>query len=145
MSGPPLSVTVALAVVVRAGRVLISRRQPGEHLPGLWEFPGGKMHAGERAEEAARRELLEETGFDIPEGLLRPLMFVEHDYPDRRVLLLAFAAKLPGRWDEEGEGSVRPPAGEREARWVPLSDLASLEMPPANAALVERILCEMGG
>lgn len=137
----PTAVTVALALVVRAGRVLVSRRRADEHMPGVWEFPGGKVKPGERAEEAARRELAEETGFEIPEGLLRPFLFVEHDYPDRRVLLLAFVATLPGRWDE-GSESIRLPAGDREARWAPLAELATLEMPPANGSLVERLLRE---
>lgn len=137
---PRATVTVALAVVVRAGRVLLSRRRPEEHMPNVWEFPGGKVQSGERAEDAARRELVEETGFDLPEGLLSPFLFVEHDYPDRRVLLLAFHAELPGRWEADDSTAVRPFAGDREARWVPLAEVRSLEMPPANGPLVERLL-----
>ena len=62
---------VALAVPTRGGRVLVGKRPIGGHLPGEWEFPGGRINPGESAETAARRELTEETGLTAAD--LEPL------------------------------------------------------------------------
>lgn len=128
-------VVVAVAIVRDGDRVLVSRRPPGEHLAGKWEFPGGKVHPGERADDAARRECREELGIDP--GALEPLTFVSHDYGDRKILLIAFTAGSPAI------GSVMEEAGgkpmRREARWVPVEELRRLDMPAANDAIIERL------
>lgn len=77
---------VAAAVISNAaGEVLISRRPPGVHQGGLWEFPGGKLERGEDAATALKRELLEELGIEVQQ--LHPLIRVPHDYTDKAVLL----------------------------------------------------------
>ena len=137
---------VALTVLLRGSRVLVTRRRPGEHLEGMWEFPGGKVREGERADEAARRELSEETGLAIGRADLEPLTFVHHDYGDRRVLLLAFIARTAPRRGRPPAGSTRAPgtprgaSRDRETRWVPLENLQSLAMPEANRRIVERAM-----
>ena len=146
-------VVVALAVVLDGAHILLSRRRPGEHLEGMWEFPGGKVREKERADEAARRELLEEVGLDLPVESFEPFTFVHHDYGDRRVLLLVFLARAEGTrlvWERTNltaEGEKRPSGvspGSLETRWVSLSELAGrpvtvTEMAPLVAARFEQI------
>jgi len=74
---------VAAALYDSAGRVLIAERPRGKHLSGRWEFPGGKIDAGETETQALTRELAEELGVAFGAG--HPLLHVSHDYDDRRV------------------------------------------------------------
>jgi 8-oxo-dGTP diphosphatase len=122
-------VDVAVAVVMREGRVLVARRMRGSHLEGLWEFPGGKVEPGESPEAAAARELEEETG--LRAGATEPLTTFLHSYPDRTVRLHAFLARRPS-------GEVA--AGGQSWEWVTPRALAGLPMPEANRAIL-RALC----
>jgi 8-oxo-dGTP diphosphatase len=74
---------VAAALYDAQGRVLIAERPPGKHLAGRWEFPGGKIDAGETERQALARELAEELGVVLGSG--HALMHLAHDYADRRV------------------------------------------------------------
>lgn len=76
-----------VAAVIRGadGRILIARRAATQHQGGLWEFPGGKVEAGESVEAALARELREELGIEVSRS--RALIKVSHDYPDKQVLL----------------------------------------------------------
>jgi 8-oxo-dGTP diphosphatase len=74
---------VAAALYDGRGQVLIAERPPGKHLSGRWEFPGGKIDAGETEAQALRRELHEELGVDV--GKAHPLASLAHDYDDRRI------------------------------------------------------------
>lgn len=84
MSGAPIRV-VAAAIGGEQGRILIAQRRHGTHQGGLWEFPGGKLEAGESRQEGLHRELAEEIGIEVEAS--RPLIRVHHDYGDRRVEL----------------------------------------------------------
>jgi 8-oxo-dGTP diphosphatase len=121
-------VDVAIAIPVRAGRVLVARRAEGTHLGGTWEFPGGKIRDGEAAAEAARRELLEETGLEARE--LEPLPVFVHDYPDRAVCLHCFVVREP-----VGEVEI---AG-REWAWLLREELDAAAMPAANASILRAL------
>ena len=122
-------VEAAVAVVLRAGRVLVARREAGVHLEGLWEFPGGKIAEGEEPAAAALRELREETGLA---GLAaEPLVVVVHDYPDRTVRLHAFLVR-----EAEGEVAV---SGGREWAWIERGALDAREMPEANATILRAL------
>ncbi|HEY5020074.1 MAG TPA: 8-oxo-dGTP diphosphatase MutT [Steroidobacteraceae bacterium] len=79
----PTVQVVAAALYDGEGRVLIAERPPGKHLAGRWEFPGGKIDAGETERQALARELAEELGVVLGSG--HPLLHVAHDYDDRRV------------------------------------------------------------
>ena len=111
----------AVVVLVDRGRWLVQRRPETGLLPGLWEFPGGKIEPGERADAAARRELREETGFGV-RHLVR-LGTVRHAYSHFTVELHAFAGRPSG--SARASGAERP-------RWVTRSEFARLAVPKAT-------------
>lgn len=127
------TVIVAAGVCFEGGRVLLSQRKSGQHLAGLWEFPGGKAEEGEDPRLALVRELREELGIEVEAGEILDLAF--HHYADvsRSVLLLFFEARrLPG--------SPEPIAREVAAvRWTSLEELEQLTFPPADLGIVEKV------
>lgn len=131
MSSPPprkLLLVVAAALVDRDNRVLISRRPDGKQLAGLWEFPGGKVDAGETPEAALCRELQEELGIEVCETCLAPFCFASHTYETFHLLMPLYLCR---NW----EGEVDPREGQ-EIAWVRASRLSSYPMPPADVPLV---------
>ena len=126
----PQSILVAAAVIERDGRYLITRRQPGVHLAGHWEFPGGKCEPDETLHACLRRELREELNVDVTVGDV--LLTTTHDYPERRVELHFVRCRL--------EGEPAPQLGQ-EMRWTPREELNALEFPAADAELI-RVLTE---
>uniref|UniRef100_UPI00257B3615 NUDIX domain-containing protein n=1 Tax=Thalassolituus sp. UBA2009 TaxID=1947658 RepID=UPI00257B3615 len=82
------TVHVAVAVVVVNDHdILIARRPDDKHQGGLWEFPGGKVEAGESVTAALVRELDEEVALSVTEQSMSPLLPIPFDYPDKSVLL----------------------------------------------------------
>jgi 8-oxo-dGTP diphosphatase len=78
---PPELILVAAGVLRDAsGRVLITQRPDGKHAAGFWEFPGGKIQAGESPLQALCRELAEEIGIQV--SAATPLMTFRHSYPN---------------------------------------------------------------
>ncbi|MES2820611.1 MAG: Nudix family hydrolase [Pseudomonadota bacterium] len=120
-------VQVAAAVIRRPdGRILIARRADTQHQGGLWEFPGGKVEAGETVEAALARELEEELGIVL--GAARPLIQVRHDYPDKQVLLDV--------WEVSAfSGEPRGIEGQPLA-WVTPRELGDYAFPAANQPIV---------
>ena len=119
---------VAAALVDADGRVLIARRPEGKAMAGLWEFPGGKVKAGELPEAALVRELKEELAVDITESCLAPLTFASHVYADFHLLMPLYVCRV---W----KGT--PTAKEGQAiKWVKPVRLGDYAMPPADAPLV---------
>ncbi len=128
LSPPPGALHVAVAVIVNtAGAVLISRRSAGAHQGGLWEFPGGKVDAGEAVPEALRRELKEELGLNALR--LRPLIQVDHHYPDRRVYLDVWQVS---HWEGTPCGHEGQPL-----RWVLPAELNPDDFPVANWPIIQ--------
>jgi len=119
-------VDVVAAVIEEDGAFLVTRRLAGTHLAGMWEFPGGKVDAGETHEQALRREIREELDVEISVGRLR--FDVQHTYPERTVALAFYDCTL--------HGTPRPQLGQ-EMRWVPRAGLRSLGFPPADEALID--------
>ena len=117
---------VAAAVICCDGRYLITRRKPGTHLEGLWEFPGGKREPGETLEDCLRRELREELGVEISEPVL--FQTVRHDYPDKSVELHFYQCGIKPGGVQLLEGA--------DVKWVPAEQLGSFTFPEADRALV---------
>lgn len=119
---------VAAALVDSDGRVLIAQRPDGKQLAGQWEFPGGKVEAGETPETALIRELEEELGITVKQACLAPFVFASHTYESFHLLMPLYLIR---RW--EGE----PEAREHKAlKWVRPNDMRNYEMPPADLPLV---------
>jgi 8-oxo-dGTP diphosphatase len=124
----PLLLVTAAALVDVDGRVLICQRPPGKELAGLWEFPGGKVEAGESPEACLIRELQEELGITVTEACLAPFVFASHAYERFHLLMPLYLVR---RWS----GTVT--AHEHAAlAWVKPARLSDYEMPPADAPLV---------
>jgi len=119
------TVVVTAAIVERGGRYLVTRRQPGVHLEGHWEFPGGKCLIGETLADCMARELREELAVDAVVG--PELMATTHEYADRRIELHFLSCRL--------DGDPAPQQGQ-EMRWVARDDLPSLTFPPADEELI---------
>jgi 8-oxo-dGTP diphosphatase len=118
----------AAALVDVDGRVLICKRPAGKTLAGLWEFPGGKVEAGETPEACLIRELAEELGIEVSEACLAPFVFASHGYDSFHLLMPLYLCR---RW----EGAVV--AREHEAvAWVKPNQMSDYPMPPADAPLV---------
>src|SRR5258705_2047797 len=83
----PLILVVAVALIDADGRVLIAQRPEGKSMAGLWEFPGGKIEAGESPEDALIRELREELGIAVKQACLAPFTFASHCYADFQLLI----------------------------------------------------------
>jgi 8-oxo-dGTP diphosphatase len=127
-----LVLVAACALVDPDSRVLIAQRPAGKPMAGLWEFPGGKVEAGERPEQTLIRELQEELGIIVNEACLAPLTFASHGYADFYLLMPLFICR---RWD----GMVRALEGQNLA-WVHPHRLRDYPMPPADAPLVSHLL-----
>ena len=118
------------AVILRGGMVLCAQRSLQSSLPGLWEFPGGKVEAGESAREALGREIREELLVDVLVGDL--VETTVHEYPFGEVTLTTFYCEL-----RSGEVTLT----EHEAvRWLPPSELHSLDWAPADIPAVQTIM-----
>lgn len=108
------------------GKILITRRAQHAHQGGLWEFPGGKLEAGEPVRQALARELAEEIGIEVQAA--SPLIRINHDYGDRHVLLdvwnvTAFAGQATGC---EGQAM----------RWIDAEQLQEFDFPAANLPII---------
>jgi 8-oxo-dGTP diphosphatase len=119
---------VACALVDVDGRVLICKRPQGKSLAGLWEFPGGKVEAGETPEVALIREMDEELGITITQSCLAPFVFASHTYETFHLMMPLYLCR---RWS----GLIV--AKEHEAlAWVKPNALSDYDMPPADAPLI---------
>ena len=118
----------AAALIDADGRVLLAQRPEGKGMAGLWEFPGGKVEAGETPEAALIRELYEELGIETWESCLAPLTFASHTYDKFHLLMALFACR---KW----EGI--PTSREGQAlTWAKPSQLRDFSMPPADVPLI---------
>ena len=118
----------AVALIDADGRVLLAQRPEGKSMAGLWEFPGGKIEAGETPEACLIRELQEELGINTWESCLAPLTFASHSYEDFHLLMPLFACR---KW----EGIVQGREGQSLA-WVRPNQMRDYPMPPADLPLI---------
>ena len=134
MSGVARHVTVVAAVIEQRDAFLVTQRQAGVHLAGMWEFPGGKIDPSETHAEALKREIREELDADVDVQDL--VLATSHAYPEVTVTLYFYRCAL--------NGSPRPLLGQ-EMRWVPRAELASLGFPPADEELIRMLGGAIGG
>lgn len=127
-----LTLVVACALVDADNRVLIAKRPEGKAMAGLWEFPGGKLEAGERPEEALVRELKEELDIDTKVDCLAPLSFASYGYEDFHLLMPLYICRR--FW-----GQPRGKEGQ-EIKWVRANQLRSFDMPPADEPLIPPLI-----
>ncbi len=118
----------AVALIDIDGRVLLAQRPEGKSMAGLWEFPGGKVEAGETPEAALIRELEEELGINTSQSCLAPLSFASHSYDDFHLLMPLFACR---KW--EGTPVSRE---SQKLKWVRAQDLKNYPMPAADIPLI---------
>ena len=128
LGAKPLLLVAAVALIDADGRVLIARRPHGKAMAGLWEFPGGKIGAGETPEAALVRELHEELGIETRSSCLAPIAFASHAYEQFHLLMPLFACR---KWT----GTAVAREGQ-ELKWVQPRDLHLYPMPPADVPLV---------
>ncbi len=130
-------VTVVAGVLIDADRrILLAQRPEGKPMAGLWEFPGGKINAGETPEYALVREFSEELGIITCTDCLQPLTFASHAYPDFHLLMPVFACR---KWRGTPEGRE----GQKLA-WATLHQLSSYDMPPADKPLIPMLFDLIG-
>ncbi|HME83921.1 MAG TPA: (deoxy)nucleoside triphosphate pyrophosphohydrolase [Roseiarcus sp.] len=127
-----LLLVVAAALVDADGRVLLSQRPKGKALEGLWEFPGGKIDAHERPEDALVRELREELGIVVKTPCLAPLTFASYAYDEFHLLMPLYVCR---KWD----GMVQPLDGQA-LKWVRPKDMRAYPMPPADEPLIPHLV-----
>ena len=128
-------VHVAVGVILdRNHKILITRRASDAHQGGLWEFPGGKVEAGETLAVALGRELREELGIEI--GRTSELLEVRHDYGDKTVLL---DVHVVWAFSGEARGLENQPLS-----WVDARDLARYDFPAANVPIVAAVVKLLG-
>ena len=123
-----LVLVVAAALVDSDGRVLIAQRPEGKSMAGLWEFPGGKIEADERPEDALIRELKEELGIAVKEACLAPFTFASHTYGAFHLLMPLYVCR---RWD-----GTPQPHHHAALKWVRPKDMKDYPMPAADLPLV---------
>lgn len=124
----PVVLVAAVALVDVDGRVLLAQRPEGKKMAGLWEFPGGKVGAGETPETALIRELQEELGIDTRQSCLAPIAFASHRYGAFHLLMPLYVCRV---W----KGTPAPKEGQ-DLAWVRPARLSDYPMPPADAPLV---------
>ena len=121
-------IEVVAAVLVRDGRVFATQRGYGE-FKDKWEFPGGKMEAGEGREEALRREIREELDAEIAVGKL--LCTVEYDYPAFHLTMHCYLCSVVSGTLELKE--------HESARWLSADGLESVDWLPADLQILPLI------
>lgn len=122
----------ACALVDADNRILLAQRPAGKSMAGLWEFPGGKVEAGETPEDALIRELHEELGITTWKTCLAPLSFASHSYDDFHLIMPLFICR---KW----EGFPRSQENQN-LKWVKAKQLRDYPMPPADEPLIPALI-----
>jgi 8-oxo-dGTP diphosphatase len=118
----------------RSGQILIDRRKVGGTMGGLWEFPGGKIEAGETVAECIVREIREELGIEIAVG--EHLISIDHTYSTFHLTLIVHHC--------QHISGIPQPIESEEIRWVNVSDLAKYQFPAANIAIIKALQLGIG-
>jgi len=122
-------VDVAVGVIVHSGKALIAQRPKHLHQGDKWEFPGGKVEAGESIDGALVRELKEELNIEVTQQ--KPWFSLQYDYPDKQVNLhMCIVSEFIG----EPQGQEGQPL-----KWALINDLQNYTFPDANVSIIEKL------
>jgi 8-oxo-dGTP diphosphatase len=124
---------VACAIIEQGGRVLAAQRSPSMSMPLKWEFPGGKIEAGETPEECLKRELAEELGVGV--AIRRAMQPSTHDYPTFTITLYPFVCTIVS-----GEIALKD---HQAVAWVPPEEMITLDWPGADIQVIEAYCREL--
>ena len=127
-SARPILLVAACALIDADGRILLAQRPEGKPMAGLWEFPGGKVEAGETPEETLIRELHEELGIETKVECLAPLTFASHSYERFHLLMPLYVCRRFQGIPQSREGQA--------LKWVRPRNLRDYPMPPADEPLI---------
>jgi 8-oxo-dGTP diphosphatase len=122
-------VDVTAAVVIQGNKILIAQRLATGRHPGRWEFPGGKVEAGESPVECLAREMAEEMGVEVAVG--EKLSEVEHAYPDMKIRLIAFSCEIT-------KGDLQD-IGCAAHTWTLLTELGDYDLLPPDRILASML------
>ena len=127
-----MQIQVTAAIFRRNDQYLMCQRAHDDALPLLWEFPGGKVEAGETPEETLIRELDEELGIKTKVACLAPLTFASHSYDDFHLLMPLYVCR-------RYEGVAHGREGQA-VKWVRPQSLREYPMPPADEPLIPYLM-----
>ena len=127
----PIHVTAAI-IINEDAAIFVARRGPGKHLAGVWEFPGGKVEAGEFREDCLKREIKEELGMYIEVG--PHFLSVEHSYGDKDIHLHSYISKWIGGYIEIFDHD--------RFLWCHAGEMTDLEFAPADIPIVKKLLTD---
>lgn len=128
----PIVLVAACALIDTDNRILIAQRPEGKSMAGMWEFPGGKVEAGETPEAALIRELDEELGIETKETCLAPLTFASYSYEKFHLLMPLYICRRYWGIPQSKEGQA--------LKWVRARDLRDYDMPPADEPLIPHLM-----
>jgi len=127
------TVIVAAGLLFEGKRVLVTQRKKGGHLPGAWEFPGGKAEPGEDPRVAVARELREELGIEVTVGDIVDVAFHHYEDANKSVLLLFYEVKRTS-------SSAQPSAIDvADFAWWAASELDPAKFPPADVGVLAKV------
>ena len=126
----PTWIPVVAAIIQKGNKVLLGLRPSGGSLPGVWEFPGGKIESGETPEEALKRELHEEVHIDA--DIDKVAVCTTHNYGEKGIVLLFYKVKY---WKNEPQ-----PVHHEKIAWFAKEDLKKIDLPDANKKVLDRII-----
>lgn len=129
--------TVCAGIIFHNGKILIGKRSYGLTTADLWEFPGGKIEAGETPEQCLIRECMEELGIGITVGEEFDRAF--YAYPDRDLDFIFLLAKTESKDDLiHQDGFIHP--AHTELKWVDPCELADYEFCPADKDVIQKLI-----
>lgn len=122
------------AILLKGNKVLCAQRGKckEDYLSHRWEFPGGKLEAGETAAQALHRELIEEMDVHVDAGDMEPFYVVEHQYPDFELRMHCFICKV-----SDCEVNLKEHA---DMCWATVDEIEKLEWLPADRPVVDALV-----